>query len=56
MVWHQALSENADAGLTAILGEQIEIDAAISLGVEDDLAVGSALRDVMGRSGQDQPG
>jgi hypothetical protein len=56
VVWHQAVSENADPGLTAVFSEQIEVDAAVSLGVEDDLAVGSALGDVMGRSGQDQPG
>jgi hypothetical protein len=55
VVWHQAVSENADAGLPAVLSEQIEIDAAVSLGVEDDLAVGSALGDVIGSFGQDEP-
>jgi len=48
VVWHQAVSENCNAGLTAVLSEQIEVDAAVSLGVEDDLTVGSALRNVMG--------
>ena len=56
VVAHQALSENIDSALTAILSVQIVLDAAVSLGVEDDLVVGSALGDVMGRSGQDQPG
>jgi hypothetical protein len=56
VVWHQAVSENADPGLPAVFRKQIEVDAAVSLGVEDDLAVSSALSDVMGRSGQDEPG
>ena len=33
MVWHQAVSENADAGLTAVLREQIEIDTPVSFGL-----------------------
>jgi hypothetical protein len=56
VIAHQAVSENADSGLMAILLQQIQIDAAVSLGVEDDLPVGSALGDVMGKSGQNAPG
>ena len=53
MVWPQAVSENSDPGLPAVFSKQIEVDAAVSLGVQNDLAVGSALGDVMRRSGQD---
>jgi hypothetical protein len=33
VVWHQAVSENADAGLTAVFSEQIEVDTPVSFGL-----------------------
>lgn len=33
VVWHQAVRENADGGLTAVLSEQIEVDTPVSFGL-----------------------
>ena len=56
VIAHQALSENTDSGLMAVLLQQIQIDAAVSLGMKNNLSISSALGDVMGKSGQNAPG
>ncbi len=33
LIWHQTVSENSNAGLAALLGEQIEVDTSVSLGL-----------------------
>jgi hypothetical protein len=33
VVWHQAVSENADAGLPAVFSEQIEVGTPVSFGL-----------------------
>ena len=50
VVAHQALSENTDSSLMAILFQQIQIDSAVSLRVKHNLSIGPTLGDVMGKS------
>lgn len=56
MVDHQAVSKNSDAGLAAVLPEQIELDAAVLFGVMNNLTIGSALGNMMRKSGDDTAG
>ena len=56
VIAHQAVSENTDSGLMAVLLQQTQIDAAVSLGMKNNLSISSALGNVMGKSGQNAPG
>ena len=55
VIRHQAPGRDAHPGVALVLAEQVQVDAAVGGGAEDDLAIGSALRDMMGESGNDVP-
>ena len=56
VVAYQAVSQNADPGLIAILLQYIQLDTAVSLRVKDDLSICPTLSYLMGKSGQYAPG
>jgi hypothetical protein len=49
VIRHEAVGENAEIRLAGGGAEQIEIDLAVGICEKDGLAVGSALRNVMGK-------
>ena len=53
VVGHEAVGEEADAGVGEVGGEEVEVDTAVGLGEEDVLVVGAALGDVVGATWED---
>jgi hypothetical protein len=50
---HQAVSENADTAEIAVRLQQFELDLAAVARIENDLAIGSALGNVVRHTGRD---
>jgi len=53
MIRHEAVGQDAEARVAGGAAEQGEVDLAVGTGEEDALAIGSALRHVMGRTNCD---
>ena len=56
VIRHQTEGEEADAGLRGGFAEQFEVDVAVGVGMEDSLAVVTALGDVIRAIGQEVAG
>ena len=50
MIGHEAVGEDADAGIVQVLTYEAKVELTVSGGEEDPLAVGSTLGDVVGDS------
>ena len=56
VIGHQGKSHNEDVLGGGVDAELFEVDAAVATGVEDALAAGTALGDVVGFAGEDPAG
>jgi hypothetical protein len=53
VIAHQAVSEDADTAEIAVHLQQFELDLAAAARIENDLAIGSALGNVVRHTGRD---
>jgi hypothetical protein len=56
VVRHEAIAENSDAVARSVSAQEIEVEAAVIGGVEDRLAIVSALRNVVSGARKDEAG
>src|ERR1039457_6428212 len=56
VVGHEAIADQRESLDLAVGPEQVEVDQAVGVGFEDELARVAALRDMMGRAGCENGG
>jgi hypothetical protein len=56
VIAHEAVAEDGDSVESALAGEELQVGAAVGIDEEDVLAVVAALRQMMGKIGNDDPG